>query len=78
MAVSWVQRVPVDQITEQAKRVRFWRTVATVLAGLLWGLGWLAAKCCAAAWLAVTWAVVAVKVGWRDARRPAAREGGSG
>lgn len=78
MAINLVQRVPVERISERAKKVRFWRTIATVLAGLLWGLGWLAARGCAAAWLAVTWAVVAVQTGWQDARRPATRESGSG
>lgn len=77
MAVTWVQRVPVDRINEQATQLRFWRTVATVLAGLLWGLGWLAAKGCAVAWLAIAWAVAAVRVGWADARR-SARESGAG
>lgn len=77
MAVTWVQRVPVDRINEQAKQVRFWRTVATVLAGLLWGLGWLAAKVCAVAWLALTWAAVAVRVGWTDGRQQG-RESGAG
>jgi hypothetical protein len=77
MAVTWVQRVPVDRISKQAKEVRFWRTVATVLAGLLWGLGWCAAKVCALVWLALAWAVTAVRVGWADARRPV-RESGAG
>lgn len=71
MAVAWVQRVPVDQISEQAKEVRFWRTVLTMLAGLLFGLGWLAAKGFAVAWLALSWSVIAVRVGWREARGPA-------
>lgn len=77
MAVALIERVPVEQISKQAKQVRFWRTVATALAGLLWGIGWLAAKGCAVAWLAIVWAVVAVRVGWADARR-LPREGGTG
>lgn len=77
MAVALIERVPVERINEQAKQLRFWRTVGTVLAGLLWGLGWLAARSCAVAWLAVAWAVAAVRVGWADARRPP-REGGTG
>lgn len=77
MAVTWVQRVPVDKISEQAKEVRFWHTVATALAGLLWGLGWLTAKAFALVWLALAWAVVAVRVGWADGRR-SGRESGAG
>lgn len=68
-------RVPVDRINRQAREIHFWRTVLTVLAGLLFGLGWLAAKAFAVAWLAMTWAAVAVKVGWQEARTPAAPAG---
>lgn len=70
MAVALVERVPVDRITRQAKDVHFWRLVATLLAGLLWVLGWAAARTCAVAWRAIAWAAVAVQVGWSDARRP--------
>lgn len=76
MAVAWVHRVPVDRITAQAREVRFWRTVLTALAGVLFGLGWLAARGFAAVWLAVSWAVVAVRVGWREGRKPAGTSGG--
>ncbi|MEU0040237.1 hypothetical protein [Streptomyces sp. NPDC006333] len=76
MAVTWIPGVPVDQVTEQARQMRFWRTVATVLAGLLWGVGWLAAKGCALAWLALAWVVVAVRVGWADARAQGRESGG--
>jgi hypothetical protein len=65
----------VDEITEQAREVRFWHTVLTAVAGLLFGVGWLAAKACAVLWLGAAWSVTAVKVGWREARRGAARTG---
>lgn len=78
MAVAWVQRVPVDRINEQAKEVRFWRTVLLAIAGLLFGLGWVVAKAFAVAWLAVAWSVVAVRVGWRSARGPADKAAGAG
>jgi uncharacterized membrane protein YedE/YeeE len=77
VAVAWVQRVPVDRINEQAQQVRFWRTVLTVIAGFLFGVGWLAAKGFAVAWLAVSWSVVAARLGWREARGPADK-GGTG
>jgi uncharacterized membrane protein YedE/YeeE len=70
MAVALIERVPVERINEQAQQMRFWRAVGTVLAGLFWGIGWLAAKGCAVAWLGIAWAVAAVRVGWTDARRP--------
>ena len=61
-------RIPVDQITEQAKQVRFWRSVATVIAACLFGLGWVAFKFFAVLWFACAWSGVAVREGWREAR----------
>lgn len=78
-----LDRVPVDRITTEAREVDFVRTLLAVLGGLLYGLGWIAAKTCllavrvfgrvfAALWVAAAWAAVAVKIGWVDARgRPA-------
>lgn len=77
MAVTWVQRVPVDRISEKAQELRFWRTVGTLLAGLLWALGWLAARGCALVWRGIAWAAAAAAVGWTDAGRPPG-EGGAG
>lgn len=74
MAV-WVDRVPVERISTEAREVRFWRTVLTVLAGLLFGLGWLAAKAFGLLWLAAVWSATAVKVGWQEGRRGAAGAG---
>lgn len=64
-----LDRVPVDRITTQAKQVRFGHTILTIIAAVFFSLGWVAAK----AWLAIVWCVVAVKVGWREARSPASR-----
>lgn len=75
MAVTWVDRVPVERITAEARQVSFWRTVLRVLAGMLFGLGWLAAKTVAVLWLAVAWSATAVRLGWQEARRGAARTG---
>lgn len=74
MAV-WVDRVPVERITREAREIRFWRTVLTLLAGLLFGLGWLAAKAFTLLWLAAVWSATAVKVGWQEGRRGAAGTG---
>jgi len=70
---EWSEQIPLDRITAQARQVRFWRTVLTVLAGLLFGVGWLVAKAFGVMWLAVAWSAAAVKVGWQEARRGAAR-----
>lgn len=63
-----LDRVPVDRITDQARQVHPVRTLLTVLAGLLYGLGWVVAKTFMALWFAGAWCAVAVKVGWVDAR----------
>jgi hypothetical protein len=63
-----LERVPVDRITERARQVEFTRTVLTVLAGLLYSVGWLTAKALGGIWLAVAWSATAVRVGWSEAR----------
>jgi hypothetical protein len=67
-----LDRVPVDEITAQAREVRFGRTLLTVLAAVLYFVfGWLPGKI----WLALCWCGVAIRTGWRDARRPPDRSG---
>lgn len=75
MAVSWVQRVPVERITTEARKVFFWQSVLRLLAAALFGVGWLAAKACAVLWLAAVWSVTAVRLGWQEARRGPAGTG---
>ena len=65
-----LDRVPVDEITAQARQVRFWRTVLTLVAGALYGLGWVTARLFAVVWLAASWCWVAVREGWRASRGP--------
>lgn len=73
MAASLLDRVPVDHITVRARQARPGRTVLAVIAGLLFGLGWLGYKTCAAAWLGVAWCGSAVAEGWQSARAQQAR-----
>lgn len=61
-------QVPVDRITAQARELRFWRTLLTVLAAALYGIGWVTYKSFAAAWFVLAWCAAAVKVGWADAK----------
>ena len=65
------ERIPLDEITAQAREVHFWRTVLTLVAALLFGLGWVTAKVFALAWLAFAWSAVAVREGWREGRKAA-------
>lgn len=75
MAVSLLDRIPVDDITSQAREVHFWRTVLTVVAAVLFGAGWVAAKVLTGLWLGVAWAAVAVREGWREGRRATVTHG---
>lgn len=65
-----LDRVPVDRITREAREIHFWRTVLTLIAGLLYGIGWLTAKLFTGLWLVVAWTVTAVKLGWQEGRKP--------
>jgi len=61
--------VPLERISRRAHAARPGRTALVVVAGLLFGLGWLAYRACAVAWLALVWCGSAVIEGWQDARR---------
>lgn len=72
-----LDRVPLDRISTEAREVHFGRLVLTILAGILFGIGWLAAKAVALVWRAIAWAAVAVKIGWTEARATGGRTDGS-
>lgn len=63
-----LDRVPLDKITAEARAISFVRTVLTLLAGILFGVGWVAAKTCQVLWFIGAWVFAAVRVGWREAR----------
>lgn len=71
--MAWSEQVPLDRINAQAREIHFWRTVLTVLAGMLFGVGWMVAKAFGVGWLAFAWSAAAVRVGWQEGRRGAAR-----
>jgi hypothetical protein len=66
--VSVAARIPLDEISARAHQARPGRAVLTLVAGLLFGIGWLAYKAFAVAWLAIAWGGCAVTVGWQEAR----------
>jgi hypothetical protein len=72
-----LERVPIDRINVEARDVEFWRTLLKVVAAVLYGIGWVAAKTLGLVWLALCWAGAAVKLGWIEARKPKAAERGS-
>jgi hypothetical protein len=62
MAVTLAERVPLDDLTAQAREVRFGRTVLAAVAFLLILLG----RAIGYAWLVPVWCFLAVREGWRD------------
>jgi hypothetical protein len=66
--VTLVGRVPLEEINTQARQVEFGRVLLTVIAAVLFGVGWLAGKTFSLLWLGLAWSVVAVKVGWKQGR----------
>ncbi len=72
-----LDRVPLDRISDEAREVHFGRTLLTILAGVFFGLGWLAAKAFRLVWLAIVWVGVAVKIGWMEARKTGGRTDGA-
>jgi hypothetical protein len=67
-STTLLDRIPVDEISERAREAKPGRTALTVIAGVLFGLGWVTAKTLGTLWLAVAWCVTAARLGWREAR----------
>lgn len=70
MTTSTLDRIPLDQITARAREVRPGRTVLTLIAGALFGLGWITAKVFSVAWLCLAWSLAAVQTGYEAAHGP--------
>jgi hypothetical protein len=69
-----LDRVPVGEITDRARKARPGHVLATVIGGALFGAGWLVAKLFTVTWFVLAWLYMAVDEGWRAARgtgRPA-------
>jgi uncharacterized membrane protein YedE/YeeE len=65
---SVAERVPLDRIEQRARQAHPGRVLLTVIAAVLFGLGWVAFKACAVMWLAVAWCASAVIEGWQSAK----------
>jgi hypothetical protein len=63
-----VDRIPTQRIRAQATQVNLGRLLLTVIAGLLFAVGWAAGRTVTGVVLAVLWSAAAVKVGYREAR----------
>jgi uncharacterized membrane protein YedE/YeeE len=66
--VTFFDQVMTQRITSEAREMHFWRTVLTIIAGLLFGFGWVAAKALTGVWFVAAWCAAAVRVGWKQAR----------
>lgn len=66
--MTFFDQVMTQRITAEARETHFWRTVLTVIAGLLFGVGWITYKTVAGLWFVAAWIGTAVKVGWQEAR----------
>lgn len=69
------ERIPLDEITAQARQVRFWRTLgAAVLFLLIW-----TGRLLGYAWMVPVVCFLAVREGWRDVHPPKVKaDGGPG
>lgn len=61
-------RVPVAEVSRQAREVRFGPAVVAAVTGILFGAGWLVAKLFAVAWLGLAWTATAVRLGAQHAQ----------
>ena len=72
-----LERVPVDKISAEARQIHFARTVLTMITAVLYSGGWVLGKIVNGVrglWMVfVAWPYAAVKVGWKEARRPRTR-----
>ena len=74
MTTTVLDRVDLEELSAQAREVRFGRTVLSLAAFLLIGLG----KVLGYAWLVPVWCFLAVRAGWRDVHPPRVSDGRAG
>jgi hypothetical protein len=62
----------IDVISARARQARPGRVLLTMLAAVLFGLGWTVRKLFAVIWLGGAWCFFAVAEGWQAAGKPKA------
>jgi hypothetical protein len=71
VTTSVLDQIPVERISERAAQARPHVVVLTVIAAVLFGLGWVSFKAFAGAWFVLAWCGSAVIEGWQSARADA-------
>lgn len=66
------ERIPLDEITAQARQVHVGRVLLTLIAAVFFGLGWAAGRM----FYGLAWCGVAVRVGWQAGRQAGGAHGG--
>lgn len=77
---SLLDRVDIDRISKEAREIRIGRTLLTLIAALLYVVGWTAAKVVIVMLVALrvlavalAWTFAATRLGWQDAWASSAR-----
>lgn len=63
-----LDRIPMERIGVEARDMHPAATLLTLIAALLYAVGWAAAKVLGVIWLGLCWCAAAVKVGWSESR----------
>ena len=66
-----IDQIPLERINAEARKANFGRLLLTLIAGLFYLIGWVAARF----FFALAWCGAAVKVGWQEGRRTGDRRG---
>lgn len=64
-----LDRVDTDRISVEAREIHPGRTLLTVIAAVLYAIGWLLGTIVVGTWVALAWSFTAIRIGWQDAAR---------
>lgn len=59
-----------ERINAEARDIHPGRTLLTIIAAVLYGIGWIARKTFVVLWLILTWSWTAIRLGWQEAGKP--------
>lgn len=70
-----LDRLDHEAISTRARDIHFWRSVARLIAAMLFLIGWSVAKVFGLAWYAAAWSAVCLAEGWSAARKEQVKRG---